>query len=49
MRLRKEDEEKTLVMIKNTKTKKSKTYTVYDCSMEEMIKHFEKVLSDNAT
>ena len=47
MRFKQEVENKVIITLKDPRTTKSKTMTVYDCELNEMIKVFEKLVEAN--
>ena len=49
MRIKQKIEDKVVVVVKDGHSKKSKTVTVYDCTIEQMIKEIKKIVESNAT
>ena len=48
MRLKNEKEEKVIITIKSRTDNKSKSLTIYDTTVDDMIKAITKMIKDNA-
>ena len=49
MRIKKKKEDKVLVVIKDGNSTRSKTITIYDCTIDQMIKEIKNIVESNAT
>ena len=49
MRLKNKQENKVRIVLKDGYSKKSKTITVYDCTVEKMMNEIKKIIESNPT